>query len=156
MTSFSHHMAPRTGRYTNHPTIIPIPYNPFILMKKGQKKKPPKAKIDWYGKAVEYQKMLSMGVAKNKAEIARIEGVSRARVTQILNLINLAPEIRNYLNQIADQNDLKILTERRLRKIAKINNHKLQIEKFQELLQKKIIHACLIFCWICQIAPLPQ
>ena len=108
-------------------------------MKKEQQKSPPKPKIDWYGKAVEYQKMLSMGVAKNKAEIARIEGVSRARVTQILNLINLAPEIKNYLNFTADQNDLKILTERRLRKIAKINNHQLQIEKFQELLQKKII-----------------
>lgn len=81
--------------------------------------------------------MLSMGVAKNKAEIARIEGVSRARETQILNLINLVPEIRNYLNFTADQNDLKILTERRLRKIAKIKNHKLQIENFQELLQEK-------------------
>ena len=83
--------------------------------------------------------MLSMGVAKNKAEISRIEGISRARVTQILNLINLAPEIINYLNFAADQNDLKNLTERRLRKIAKINSHKLQIEKIQELLQKKII-----------------
>jgi len=95
--------------------------------------------MDWYGKAVEYQKMLSMGVAKNKAEIVRIEGVSRARVTQILNLINLAPKIKNYLISSADQNDLKNLTERRLRKIAKIKNHKLQIEIFQDLLQKKII-----------------
>ncbi len=65
-------------------------------MKKELQKPPSKPKMDWYGKAVEYQKMLSTGVAKNKAEIARIEGVSRARVTQILNLINLAPEIRNY------------------------------------------------------------
>ena len=48
--------------------------------------------MDWYGKAVEHPKMLSMGVAKNKAEIAGIEGVSRARGTQILNLINFAPE----------------------------------------------------------------
>ena len=108
-------------------------------MNKEPRKPPPKPKIDWYGKAVEYQKMLSMGVVKNKAEIARIEGVSRARVTQILNLMNLAPEIKTYLNFTADQNDLKTLTERRLRKIAKIKNHQLQIEKFQELLQKKII-----------------
>lgn len=108
-------------------------------MKKHSKKPTPKPKLDWYGKALEYQKMLSTGVAKNKADIARIEGVSRARVTQILNLINLAPEIRNYLNFTADQNDLNTLTERRLRKIAKIENHQLQIEKFQELLQKKII-----------------
>jgi hypothetical protein len=39
---------------------------------------------------------------------------------------------------MADQNDLKTLTERQLRKIAKIKNHQLQIENFQELLQKKI------------------
>jgi hypothetical protein len=108
-------------------------------MKKEPQKALPKPKIDLYGKAAEYQNMLSMGVAKNKAEIARIEGVSRARVTQILNLINLAPEIKNYLNFTADQNDLKTLTERRLRKISKIKNHRLQIENFQELLQKKNI-----------------
>ena len=54
--------------------------------------------------------MLSMDVAKNKAEITT-----------------------------AGQNDLQTLTERRLRKIAKIKNHQLQIDNFQELLQKKII-----------------
>ena len=113
-------VAPHRGRYTNQSLSIPIPYNPFILMNKEPQKSPLKPRIYWYGKAVEYQKMLSMGVAKNKAEIARIEGVSRARVTQILYLINLAPEIRNYLNCTADQNDHKTLTERRLRKFAKI------------------------------------
>jgi hypothetical protein len=123
-------LAPQRGRYTNQSLPIPIPFNPLILMKKEPQEASPKPKIDWYGKAVEYQKMLSMGVAKNKAEIARIEGVSRARVTQILNLINLAPEIKNYLNFTADQNDLKTLTERRLRKISKIKNHRLQIENF--------------------------
>lgn len=106
-------------------------------MNEEPQKSPSKPRIDWYGKAVEYQNMLSMGIAKNKAEIARIEGISRARVTQILNIINLAPEIREYLNCTADQNELKILTERKLRKIVKIKSHQLQIENFQELLQKK-------------------
>jgi hypothetical protein len=54
------------GRYTNQNLPIPIPYNPFILNKKEPQKSSQKPKIDWYGKAVEYQKMLSMGVAKNK------------------------------------------------------------------------------------------
>jgi hypothetical protein len=56
-------------------------------MKKTPKKHPEKAKIDWHGKALEYQKMLNKGIAKNKAEIARIEGVSRARITQIMKLL---------------------------------------------------------------------
>jgi hypothetical protein len=56
-------------------------------MKKTPQKRLKKAKIDWYGKALEYQKMLSKGIAKNQAEIARIEGVSRARITQIMKLL---------------------------------------------------------------------
>jgi tRNA U34 5-carboxymethylaminomethyl modifying enzyme MnmG/GidA len=56
-------------------------------MKNEPKKAPSKPKIDWHGKALEYQKMLNKGVAKNMAEIARIEGVSRARITQIMKLL---------------------------------------------------------------------
>ena len=39
--------------------------------------------------AREYKKMIDIGEAKNKAELARIKGISRARVTQILNLLKL-------------------------------------------------------------------
>jgi hypothetical protein len=56
-------------------------------MKKTLKKRPKKPKIDWHGKALEYQKMLNNGIAKNMAEIARIEKVSRARVTQIMKFL---------------------------------------------------------------------
>ena len=61
-----------------------------------------------------YKEMLEKGVVKNLAELARKEGLSRARVTQILNLTKLAPKIQNYLMTITDRKDLKILTERRL------------------------------------------
>ena len=37
--------------------------------------------------AKEYKKMINSGEAKNQAELARIKGISRARVTQILNLL---------------------------------------------------------------------
>ena len=48
--------------------------------------------------------MLSVGVTKNKAEIARIMGVSRARVTQLLSLLKKLPqEIQDYLNSINDE-----------------------------------------------------
>ena len=77
-------MSPQRGRYTNQSLPIQISYNPFILNKKEPQKPSPKAKINWYAKALEYQKMLNKGVVKNIAEIARIEGVSRARITQIM------------------------------------------------------------------------
>jgi len=100
---------------------------------KPKKKKFKKPKINWYTKATVYKEMLEKGVVKNSAELARKEGLSRARVTQILNLTKLAPQIRNYLMTIADRKDLKILTERRLREIAKIKDHLKQIRRFREL-----------------------
>jgi hypothetical protein len=120
---------------------IPIPYNPLLFpdKKPGTKIKKRRSVLsttNWYQKALKYQQMLQRGVVQSKADLARKEGLSRARVTQILNLMNLAPEIRNYLNFTADQNDLKILTERRLRKIANIKNHQLQLKRFRELLKQ--------------------
>jgi len=39
--------------------------------------------------AKEYKKMIDSGKVKNQAELARIKGISRARVTQILNLLKI-------------------------------------------------------------------
>ena len=39
--------------------------------------------------AREYKKMINSGEVKNQAELARLMGISRARVTQILNLLKL-------------------------------------------------------------------
>jgi len=39
--------------------------------------------------AKEYKQMIDSGIVKNQAELARIKGISRARVTQILNLLKL-------------------------------------------------------------------
>ncbi len=44
--------------------------------------------------AIRLDHLLSTGQLKDQAEIARTVGVSRARVTQILNLTNLAPDIQ--------------------------------------------------------------
>ena len=37
--------------------------------------------------AKEYKEMIDSGDVKNQAELARIKGISRVRVTQILNLL---------------------------------------------------------------------
>src|SRR5690349_4662075 len=41
--------------------------------------------------------MVQSGAVKDYAELARLGRVTRARVTQIMNLLNLAPEIQEYL-----------------------------------------------------------
>jgi hypothetical protein len=47
--------------------------------------KPFKFRISKYNLAVNYQKMLDEGVVKNKAELARLGGVSRAWITKLMN-----------------------------------------------------------------------
>ena len=129
-------LAPRTGRYTNQLVIIPIPCNPALLNKnKSKKKNVKKPKINWFDNAMVYKEMLEKGVVKNSAELARKEGLSRARVAQVLNLLKLAPEIQNYLMAIEDRKDLKILTERRLREIVKIKSPRQQTRRFREVMK---------------------
>ncbi|MBE3127899.1 MAG: hypothetical protein IMZ56_06405 [Candidatus Atribacteria bacterium] len=65
--------------------------------------------------------MIDIGEAKNKAELARIKGISRARVTQILNLLKLDESIIENLEQIGDPMDRKIISEKELRKIIHQN-----------------------------------
>ena len=43
------------------------------------------------------EELLRTGVVENQTEIARLGHVTRARVSQILNLLNLAPEIQEEL-----------------------------------------------------------
>ena len=65
--------------------------------------------------AREYKKMIDTGEAKDQAELAKIKGISRARVTQILNLLKLDKSIIDNLEQIGDPLKVRMVTERMLR-----------------------------------------
>ncbi len=47
--------------------------------------------------AIRFEGLLAAGEVTDCAELARLGHVSRARVTQIMNLLNLAPEIQETL-----------------------------------------------------------
>ena len=47
--------------------------------------------------AIRFNKLLADGVARDYADLARLGGVTRARVTQIMNLTLLAPDIQEAL-----------------------------------------------------------
>ena len=59
--------------------------------------------------------LLDTGVVNSKAELARRMGMSRARVTQLLNLLKLPSSIVDYLANCADPAIISYFTERRLR-----------------------------------------
>jgi hypothetical protein len=44
--------------------------------------------------AIHFQDLIDRGVIRDYAELARLGYVSRARITQIMNLLNLAPDIQ--------------------------------------------------------------
>jgi hypothetical protein len=47
--------------------------------------------------AIKFAGMIEAGVAADYADLARLGGVTRARMTQIMNLLNLAPDIQEQI-----------------------------------------------------------
>ena len=76
---------------------------------------------------------MEQGLVNSKAELAQREGLTRARMTQILNLLKLPPEIQKYLKSINTEYQTRFFTEKKLRKIATIKDPKTQLKKFEEL-----------------------
>ena len=74
-----------------------------------------------------------------KAQLSRKQGTSRARMTQIMNLLKLTPEIRDYIKNLKDPDQIKFFTERKLRKIASIKGNQVQLKNFEELKRKAVI-----------------
>ena len=64
--------------------------------------------------------MLATGQHTSRADLARKLGVSRARVTQILGLLALAPEVVQALVALGDPLPKPVVTERSLRSILQL------------------------------------
>lgn len=71
--------------------------------------------------AIRFERLLRDGVARDYADLARLGGVTRARLTQIMNLLLLAPDIQEevlFLPRTVRGRDA--VTEPELRPIAAI------------------------------------
>ncbi|QDT55944.1 hypothetical protein Pan44_39920 [Caulifigura coniformis] len=72
--------------------------------------------------AIKFDQMIRDGVVKDQAELARLGFVTRARVTQIMNLLNLAAPIQESLLSIAlPSRGRDRITERQLRRLLEFN-----------------------------------
>jgi hypothetical protein len=76
--------------------------------------------VETLRKALAWQRDLDAGVVVTQADIARREGVTRARVTQVLMLLRLAPEIQDRILNMPKSVDPPRITERSLRPLSKI------------------------------------
>ena len=84
--------------------------------------------------AIRFDGLILQGVVRDYADLAQLGHVSRPRVSQIMNLLNLAPEIQEeilYLPRIVGGRDR--VTERHLRRIAATPDWSSQRRLWREL-----------------------
>ena len=70
--------------------------------------------------AIKFQEMIHRGEVRDYADLARLGYVTRARITQIMNLLNLAPDIQEEVLDLAASVDNRAPAERQIRSITKI------------------------------------
>jgi hypothetical protein len=90
--------------------------------------------VELLRKAIEWQALLESGKIANQAEIAQREGVARTRVTQVLGLLRLAPEIREKILTSAGTFQRRPVTERMARPIGAIKEQSDQLREFNRFL----------------------
>ncbi|MBN2565587.1 MAG: hypothetical protein JXB46_07730, partial [Candidatus Eisenbacteria bacterium] len=83
--------------------------------------------------AMEWERQLDAGEVGTQAEIAGRERITRARVTQIMALLRLAPEIRDQILAMPESVGQPAISERALRPIAPIKDAEQQLAEFQNL-----------------------
>ncbi len=84
--------------------------------------------------AIKFDALLSSRVLLDYSDIARLGGISKARVTQIMNLLNLAPDIQECLLFLPRTTACRDrISERQLRGVGKLVDWTEQRELFHAL-----------------------
>lgn len=115
------HFARKTRRKVIKPGPIPAPLEPPT----------PRGRIPRISKlmalAIRFERLLAEGKVTNMSELARLAHVTQPRMTQIMNLLHLAPDIQEELLHLPpiDVGDDPI-TERDVRPITRINEWGIQ------------------------------
>jgi hypothetical protein len=82
-----------------------------------------------------YARMLeSDSSMKTRADLAREMGVSRARLTQVMNLLRLDCAVQEQLLGLEDQRIVRFFSERRLRPLIQIEDPTRQLREFERML----------------------
>ena len=86
--------------------------------------------------AKRYQNLLNDPLINNQSDIARDLGITRARVSQVMSLLKLAPEIQKALLGFEDQKMIKFFSEYRLRPLLPIMDPLKQIKEFKKMMNE--------------------
>ncbi|WP_136933002.1 hypothetical protein [Polyangium fumosum] len=70
--------------------------------------------------AAEFQNLLDTGDVRSRTELAERFELTRARVTQLLNLLSLAPEVIAFVRALPPGTPARQVTERGLRRLTSL------------------------------------
>lgn len=84
--------------------------------------------------AIRFQDMVDCGEVQDYADLARLGYVTRARVTQIMNLLLLAPKIQESLLDCASASFVPAPSETEVRSVTKIELWEAQQAEFDRVL----------------------
>lgn len=88
--------------------------------------------------AIRFDKLVRDGVVTDQAELARLGHVTQARVTQIMNLLHLAPDIQEELLFLPRvQSGPDPIQERQLRPLAALPDWRKQRRVWRVILQQR-------------------
>ena len=109
-----------------------------VLPSRGNPKPPREPKtprvVELLRKAIEWKDLLESGKIANQAEIAHQEGITRSRVTQIMGMLRLAPEIQEKILTAPSTLARRPVTERMLRPIGAKADQRNQVREFHRFL----------------------
>ncbi|MBA3481825.1 MAG: hypothetical protein H0T51_08425 [Pirellulales bacterium] len=87
--------------------------------------------------AICFDQLIQEGVVQDQAELARRGRVTRARLTQIMDLLTLAPQIQLQLLNL-EGGGAHGISERRLRTVTALTNWDGQLEAWHEILDERL------------------
>ncbi len=83
--------------------------------------------------AIRFEQLVHDGVVVDYAELARLGHVTRARLTQIMNLLCLAPDLQEEILFLpATESGRDTVTEKQLRPIASVHNWRKQRRMYRK------------------------
>src|SRR3989338_7554578 len=87
-----------------------------------------------FQQAYDLKARLDSSPGLTQSSLARALGINRVRVTQILNLLRLAPEIQQQILALPPSSTRGPITECRIKHIARISDHQIQLNAYHKLL----------------------
>jgi hypothetical protein len=137
-------LGPKKGAFENGnsgaltrrlPTDSGVSAVPHPRGEPGSPKKPQTPRVvELLRKAIEWRRQLDAGEVQTQADIARQEGITRARVTQIMGMLRLAPEVQEKILSMPDMAHRSPVTERMLRPSGTLTDSRDQAQEFNRLL----------------------